>query len=158
MTHFTVLVPAQDENDLEAKLTPYYEYGCSEYMDEKVKPYLTFKAEHHPEGFQLDAQAILNEVNGNEKLYPKYQAWFMEGKYTEIFKDWNGGELNENGEWGYWQNKRAKWDWFSVGGRWTGILLLKPTADRSKTGNGEPGLMTAPNTDPESCDYALAGD
>jgi hypothetical protein len=38
-------------------------------------------------------------------------------------------------------NPNKKWDWWIVGGRWTGWLKLKPGADGSV---GKPGLMTAP--------------
>lgn len=51
--------------------------------------------------------------------------------------------------------KGSKWDWFTVGGRWTGLLHLKQGAQGS---NGKPGLQTAPNSDPSKADIALAGD
>lgn len=36
-------------------------------------------------------------------------------------------------------NPKSKWDWYQIGGRWTGFFQLKPGG----TGNvGEPGLMT----------------
>jgi hypothetical protein len=50
-------------------------------------------------------------------------------------------QLPETGKWGYWHNPNAKWDWYEVGGRWTGYLPLKD----GYTGIvGQPGLMTDP--------------
>ena len=28
--------------------------------------------------------------------------------------------------WGYYYNPNAKWDWYEIGGRWSGYLILKP--------------------------------
>jgi hypothetical protein len=39
----------------------------------------------------------------------------------------------------FWENPNAKWDWFQVGGRWTGIFKLKPDTVGTL---GKPGLMT----------------
>lgn len=35
------------------------------------------------------------------------------------------------GEYGHWQNKMARWDWYQIGGRWTGMLAphYKPEDD-----------------------------
>lgn len=40
---------------------------------------------------------------------------------------------------GYSENPNAKWDWYSIGGRWTGFFTLKAGAVGQ---HGEPGLMT----------------
>lgn len=32
----------------------------------------------------------------------------------------------ETGKRGYWENPNAKWDWYSLGGRWAGFFRLKP--------------------------------
>lgn len=46
----------------------------------------------------------------------------------------------EDGE-TYHHNPKAKWDWYSIGGRWTGWMKLKPRAEGEL---GRPGLMTPP--------------
>jgi len=53
-------------------------------------------------------------------------------------------------------NPNAKWDWWQIGGRWTGKYLLK-APDFELEGTGEPGLMTEPNTDPYRADMAESG-
>lgn len=43
--------------------------------------------------------------------------------YNEYLTDWNSYELDEKtGKLGYWYNAKAKWDWYQVGGRWTGYF------------------------------------
>ena len=43
---------------------------------------------------------------------------------------------------GYWKNPQAKWDWYQLGGRWTGFFRMK--AAQSAYAVGKPGLMTEP--------------
>jgi hypothetical protein len=42
---------------------------------------------------------------------------------------------------GYWQNPNAKWDWYSIGGRWTGYFKLKPGVAAQV---GRPGVFETP--------------
>lgn len=51
-------------------------------------------------------------------------------------------------------NPNAKWDWYLVGGRWTGFFPLKSGATGEK---GEPGLMTDP-AKPGTADAVRKGD
>ena len=51
-------------------------------------------------------------------MYPSFDDFMVEyGEYTS--RD------EETGKYGYWENPNAKWDWYSIGGRWSGSLLLK---------------------------------
>lgn len=45
--------------------------------------------------------------------------------YETILDYYYGGGFDENGDWGYWSNPNARWDWASVGGRWKGFFKLK---------------------------------
>lgn len=61
----------------------------------------------------------------------------------EYFMDnWAGIKKDPNiGKYGYWENPNAKWDWYKLGGRWTGFFKLKSGKEGSI---GSPGLMTVP--------------
>jgi hypothetical protein len=37
----------------------------------------------------------------------------------------------ETGRYGYWENPNRKWDWYQIGGRWSGFYPLKATAQRN---------------------------
>lgn len=46
--------------------------------------------------------------------------------FDEYMEDWEGSSKDEKkGKYGYWTNPNAKWDWYSMGGRWTGFFKLK---------------------------------
>lgn len=44
----------------------------------------------------------------------------------EAFSD---GYKEHEGKIGYWENPNAKWDWYVLGGRWSGYYKLKPGAE-----------------------------
>ena len=41
----------------------------------------------------------------------------------------------KTGKKGYWNNPNSKWDWYSLGGRWSGMIKLKNGAN-GKAGKG----------------------
>ncbi|PPL04918.1 hypothetical protein [Parapedobacter indicus] len=158
MSHFTVMVIG---NDPEKQLAPYQENN----MGDCPKEYLKFndiEAEHRetystdettvfvsPEGETLSkyqdrfrvSDGLLNGSNyvcpegWTEKeilvseLYPTFEQYMSE---------YCGYAPSEDGRFGYWENPNAKWDWYQLGGRWTGHLKLKQGAVGT---NGEPGLF-----------------
>lgn len=63
----------------------------------------------------------------------------------EFVEDWYGyDKLGE--EYGYWHNPNAKWDWYQLGGRWSGYFKLKEGADGEM---GECGVMGSCRTEKE---------
>jgi hypothetical protein len=66
--------------------------------------------------------------------------------FTQFIEEYQGYEKDEKtGKYGYWENPNAKWDWYEVGGRWMGSLLVK----EGKQGMlGSPGVFgnDVPNT------------
>lgn len=118
---------------------------------------------------------------------PELLALYDLGKFSEVVMQYNGGTTNENGDIGFYFNPQEKWDWYEIGGRYTGKLILKKgyrnpdavspdpspsSVDQSEItqrilqadldfeqqiGNGVPGLMTPENTNPILADYAPAG-
>jgi hypothetical protein len=48
-----------------------------------------------------------------KEMYPTFER-FME-EYVEA-------DCDEDGNYGYWRNPNAKWDWCTIGGRWPGML------------------------------------
>jgi len=43
------------------------------------------------------------------------------GSFEEFMEEYCGYKYNkEQGTWGYWHNPDSLWDWYQVGGRWTG--------------------------------------
>lgn len=81
-----------------------------------------------------------------KETYPEFD------KFMEEYQGYKRDE--KEGKYGYWENPNAKWDWYQIGGRWSGFFKLK----RGTTGEtGTPGLMT-PEAEPGWVDSALKKD
>jgi len=54
-----------------------------------------------------------------KNLFPTFEAFMAE---------WHGHEERnaETGRYGYYENPNAKWDWYQIGGRWSGFFKVKP--------------------------------
>ena len=75
-------------------------------------------------------------------------------EYLEFVEDEDCDKDKKTGKHGYWENPNAKWDWYRVGGRWTGYFKLKKGCE----GNlGAPGLMTS-EAEKGRADQARKGD
>jgi hypothetical protein len=112
MSHFTVLIIGPNP---EAQLAPFDEnldtpeYCKGEVSEENKNRMVEYYTEKGMNPKCLDF----------DKLYP------IKGQ------DWDGGGLRKNPETGIWEefstyNPKSKWDWFQLGGRWSGLLKLKP--------------------------------
>lgn len=89
-------------------------------------------------------------------LAPYYESSDEGSPYVEFVPS-EYGETDENtGLCGYWTNPNARWDWYSIGGRWRGHLKLR----EGKTGTyGELSPYDKVVVlDPAYCDQALAAD
>jgi hypothetical protein len=73
--------------------------------------------------------------------------------YEDYLKDWHG--IEDIAKQGYDYNPKAKWDWYQLGGRWTGVFKLKPKAD----GNlGTPSLVSSKRAENGTADQACKRD
>ena len=115
MSHFTVLVIG---NDVEEQLQPYHEYECTGIEDE----YVEF-VDHTDEVTQEFA-----DLDNNEE----YKT------LSEYANDYYGYDVREDGRIGHLTNPNAKWDWWVVGGRWSGFFKTKPGVNSIV---GEPGVF-----------------
>jgi hypothetical protein len=151
MSHFAVLVIGPDPD---VQLDPYWELDLSK--DELAQDYRAEFAIDAPAGtFEERARAI---IAGIETVQPElavhYHALIAAGRVEELLQNWFGGQKNDAGDWGYYRNPRAKWDWFVLGGRWQGSLRLLP----GRTGvTGEQAYEEEPLL-PGTADQARFGD
>ena len=63
-----------------------------------------------PEGW-TEAEVSVKEI------YPTFEGYIED--YCGYTKD------NAMGRYGYWENPNAKWDWYTLGGRWSGFFAKK---------------------------------
>lgn len=73
------------------------------------------------------------------KAYPMGDDSYDKGKWFDSEEEARAAGFDADE--GYWENPNKKWDWFSVGGRWTGFFKVKQGALAEV---GHPGLMTEP--------------
>nr|URC17109.1 MAG: hypothetical protein [Lokiarchaeota virus Ratatoskr Meg22_1012] len=127
MTHYALMVvfPKKPENirdELEKVMKPYYECLKKEFVVEIKKDELESKFEEW------------------KVKHSDYQKEYEYKNAKEWLEKWYGYEFSENiNVYGYWRNPNAKYDWYEIGGRWQGMLLLKePPFGAIK---GKKGLM-----------------
>lgn len=139
MSHFVVFVISDTDNmtEVERLLQPYHEYECTGINDEYV-----VWVDHHDE--VLKSWETLT-ASGLEHM--------KEYKDVDDYAKKYYGYNKRNGRYGALTNPNPKWDWYVVGGRWSGFLPKPADGDYRK---GEPGLMGS-QADPEGCDQARKG-
>lgn len=133
MSHFTVLVIGDSP---EKQLAPYHEFECTGENDEYVQ--------------DVDITTdVRTRITQGESLDHALGYWGLEEKVVSSPED---VETDGEHKYGYAivtesvlvkavnrTNPNKKWDWYALGGRWTGFFTLKPGR---KGETGKPGLMT----------------
>jgi hypothetical protein len=166
MSHFTVLVIGENP---EEQLAPYQENNtgnCPQELLEFNETETEYRKEYEegtiekivmPDGqlvsrydeeFRIDKNSFGTGTHTHEvpehlekretpfkKLYPNFEE-FMKDHHGYTERD------DKTGKYGYWENPNAKWDWYELGGRWTGFFKVKPHVEDAVI--GRPGLMTEP--------------
>jgi len=128
MSHFTVMIIG---NDPEVLLQPFHEYECTGIEDEYVK-------------FVPAEEDLEEEFKDHKDDYETIE---------DFARNYYGYEKNDDGVWGRITNPNAKWDWYQLGGRWTGEFL------RLKEGQtGVEGEASWANKGSRGIDSALLGD
>jgi len=117
MSHFTVLVVG---DDIDGQLYPFWELNLSEdeiKMDPRSQFILEIKHSELEKKFEEFLKKEDEYIKKNNIIYESAQDWI---------RDWYGYSLNlDAGGWGYYKNPQQKWDWYVIGGRWSGFFILK---------------------------------
>lgn len=142
MSHYTVLVAIDPKDskrpDLETALTPFDE-------NTEVEPYRQYETGEPADYWSWektpDAPAEPTWVQVAEVHNAKY-----DDEPLHVDEDGRAYTLST-------YNPKSKWDWYQIGGRWTGYFYSRP----EYTGHpgliaGEPGTMTEPNLNKAKCD------
>jgi hypothetical protein len=182
MSHFVVLVIG---NDPEAALAPFQENNMgdcpAQYLkfhdseDEYLKRYNeeTRSMVRLPDGRLVSKYDRDFKVGGSFGISSDDKYVFPDGSvhvevphkeqyatFEEFMNEYCGYEKRDEktGRYGYWENPNKKWDWYQIGGRWSGLLRLKPGAQGN---NGTKSLLDENRHVPNAagyCDQARAGD
>ncbi len=142
--HFSVLVIG---DDIDSILDKYDE-------NKDVEPYED-KSQSEIEGEFRDHQKRCFEKVFEGQELNEFDRKTLELNHVtpEWWQEWNDQDLNEDGNSLTTYNTDSQWDWYEVGGRWMGSLVLK----KGRTGKlGTPGVfMNPPKHD---ADIATIGD
>jgi len=134
MSHYRVMVIGED---VESILAPYDEnLEVPKHIDrtkekihrEFVRYYGRLIAENKP----------VSDLEKFEKL-----TLSLDDVNEEWCKGWCGQTLDEDGNTLTTYNQDSKWDWYEIGGRWSGSFILKPGM------NGKMGMRSLWNADKE---------
>jgi len=144
MSHFCVMVVG---DNVEEQLIPF-----NENPDSCPQEYLKFedKEEEYKKEWENDTMEAVNvggkyfstydkfftvpskDGFGTERFIPegvkveKVSFKLVYNSFEEWLKEWmDVGKDEKNGKYGYWSNPNAKWDWYEIGGRWSGYFTLK---------------------------------
>jgi hypothetical protein len=152
MSHFVVLVIGEN---IEDQLDPYEEKDVEPYVEATKQQAIEMekkRIQKYKEGiyaeYLKDPEAYAKDCMNPKHLeyleheFPKKLKWTDEEIYqNEVLQFKDPEEVGPNGEIYSTYNPKSKWDWYLVGGRWTGALPLKLGAYGV---TGTPGVMTNP--------------
>ena len=112
--HFTCLVFG---DNVEEQLEPFYELECSMDQEEmRNDSRAKFVEQFTTEELEEDFIRVKNE-------HPEHYYETLKD-FAEDYHDCHQNKDDKN-SWGRWTNPNSKWDWNSVGGRWSGAFKVK---------------------------------
>lgn len=139
MSHFTVAVFHKEDQDIEDLLAPYDENIV-------VAPYIKYTREQAIEKTRKEIEDYKNGIyaeylkNPEEyakkhpreehlqylrEEFPKKLNWTDDECYEDIANWYDNEDKDEQGNIYSTYNPNSKWDWYSIGGRWRGLLTTK---------------------------------
>jgi len=163
MSHFTVLVKVGKDRleNHDGKLEPAVREMLLPYQENNMgdagKQYLKFN-----DCTQEVENSLKTAIEADDYLakeHPDAVGKTIEefyGSFDKVATEYHGYKKDsETGKYGYWENPNSKWDWYQIGGRWSGMLPVKAGAE----GRGERSWCNEKEEDrPETADYCQVKD
>lgn len=155
MSHFSIAVISEKPEDVERLLAPYQENNmgdCPEeylaFTDAEADGYSEYQNSSKemirtPDGrilFPWDEDFRVNDLPGiygsdTHKVpdgFERINVSFKEryATFDDFMQGWHGYSRRDSqtGKYGYWENPNAKWDYWLIGGRWSGSICTKAGA------------------------------
>lgn len=108
MSHYSLLVLSEAPEHVDHQMAPFHEGPSEEYT------------RFVPAG---ESKAAL------KKMYHEVKSEFGYTSMDEFLRKYYGYTFcKESQAYGRYTNPDGKWDWYTLGGRWAGLLRLKPDA------------------------------
>lgn len=121
MSHFSLMVISGKDDNIEDLMAPYQEEAEPEFNefddceDEFMEEYKSvvfdgdYTKQNNPNLFGKKATVA----------FPKFE------DFVEFYHGLDARDSDKN-RFGYWCNPNTEWDWYEMGGRWSGQLIIKP--------------------------------
>lgn len=147
MSHFVVLVIGDNVDQQLAPFNaqpkdgdPYVTLEFHDQTDDFRRQYDEGNVEiiKRPDGSWVFAHAATTADKAAQIAPVSVKFSELYSSFEEFCKKWHGTKPNEQGRYGYYRNPKAKWDWYVVGGRWSGFFKAKPGVIGKV---GEPGVF-----------------
>lgn len=138
MSHYTVLVIG---DNVEEKLAPYNENievphtiskdeliaKGKESIENYANGYIWTEWLKNPEAYkEVHSKKNKSHIEYLENGFPEKLEWDDEQIYQNELKWYDKKDINEDGSINSTYNPKSKWDWYQVGGRWSGLLYALP--------------------------------
>ncbi len=166
MSHFSVAVFHREDQDVEDLLAPYDEgivvAPYIKYTREQAIAKVRKEIEDYKNGLYAEYLANPEKYEKNcsneshlkylREDFPKKLNWTDDECYEDVARWYDDEDMDEDGNIYSTYNPNSKWDWYSIGGRFPGMLKSK---------NGEHGDGSAFNANPRvdgEFDSARVGD
>jgi len=132
--HYEVLVVGEN---IEEILEPFQIGG------KEVHPIEKLEFEDQEDELRERASKVITSDSWAGGKHPEavgktYLEYYGNGDFDKFAMEWSGVEKDDiTGRYGYWTNRNGHWDWYEIGGRWTGEIKIKAGAKGSL---GVPGV------------------
>lgn len=137
MTHFKVMVVGNDhvgqleKFNSEIVVPRYVRYTKAQLIEKERKEIEGYRTTVYAE-YLKNKEAYVRSCHENVKhldyldnKFPKMLKWKAPRLYKEAIKFYDPEDIGADGEVYSTLNPDSKWDWYTVGGRWAGLLKLK---------------------------------
>lgn len=133
MSHFVVMVIG---DDIEKQLQPFHEFECTGIDDEYVVDVDLTEEMREAVAAGHTLEDALGDYMDPDKIVSDESELDRSGKHKYCYAIVKDGELVRAVR---RTNPNKKWDWWLLGGRWTGYFKLKPGTQGT---TGRPGILT----------------
>jgi hypothetical protein len=135
MSHFCVLVIGDNVEEQLAKydenieMPKYVKYTKEQLIENEKKEIEEYKNGTYAKYLADPVKYAENSNEGHleyvKNIFPKKMEMSDEELYAEAIKYYEPEDLGPNGEVYSTYNPDSKWDWYEVGGRWAGTIVVK---------------------------------
>lgn len=99
------------------------------------------------DGWDIPKDALkARDLDGKDGFVLERTPWKkVHATFEEHCQQYHNEEPDDQGRYGYFSNPNAKWDWYTIGGRWKGFFRARPGCSGELGESGAFGNESAPD-------------